>query len=131
MTRRLGSAAGLLGVWLALLACAAAPPPDEPAAIRPAADRDARIQQLEAAIAKDEAAIKAMISDPARVPGLREDPELIEIADRLPGLQAALAALRAETPLEPLDANPREDEATPDAAANTNASRGEASGDAE
>ena len=39
--------------------------------------------------------IKAMISDPARVPDLHEDPELLAISERLPALQAELAALRA------------------------------------
>lgn len=104
MLRRPGFAAGLLGACLALLACAAPPPPSEDGAQRPrppSPEPTARIEALEAAIARDEAAIKAMISDPARVPGLREDPELLAIADRLPRLQAELAELRPAAPVKP------------------------------
>jgi hypothetical protein len=114
MLHRPGFAPGMLGALLALCACASptttAP---EPRPAPPPADVEARIESLEAAIARDEEAIKAMISDPARVPGLREDPELVAIAERLPRLQAELAALRPEVDLPGDAANPRGDTANP------------------
>ena len=113
MIHRSGFAPGMLGALLALCACASptttAPEP-RPA---PPADVEARIQRLEAAIARDEEAIKAMISDPARVPGLREDPELVAIAERLPRLQAELAALRPQVELPADAAKPRAGTANP------------------
>jgi hypothetical protein len=61
-------------------------------------DLDARIQQLEAQIARDQHRLEDMISvdDGEHVLGLQESPELREIARRLPGLQAELAELYRE-----------------------------------
>jgi hypothetical protein len=79
-----------------------APPIPPPAPVEPAddavdpADDATREQQLAAAIAADQEALKALISAPA-VPGeppLTDSPQLREIARRLPELQAELAALR-------------------------------------
>jgi hypothetical protein len=60
-----------------------------------AAETD-REQQLAAAIAADEEALKALISAPTAdgAPTLADSPELREIARRLPELQAELSALR-------------------------------------
>jgi hypothetical protein len=76
-----------------------APAPAEPtpvSASAPSADDATREQELAAAIAADQEALKALISAPG-VPGeppLTDSPELREIARRLPELQAELAALR-------------------------------------
>jgi hypothetical protein len=59
---------------------------------------DARIAEVEAEIARDENALKDLISDPdldAEVP-LFDRPEFLEISRRLPGLQARLQELRDE-----------------------------------
>jgi hypothetical protein len=74
---------------------AAAPPPA--AAVAPLGTADAaREQQLVAAITADEEALKALIAAPREEgePGLGESAELRAIAQRLPGLQAELRALR-------------------------------------
>ena len=55
-----------------------------------------RIAELEAQIARDEEALKALISDPEAGPALRSSQELADIATRLPERQAELRALRAE-----------------------------------
>jgi len=55
-----------------------------------------RIAELEAQIARDEEALKVLISDPEAAPGLRSSQELADIAARLPERQAELRALRAE-----------------------------------
>ncbi len=62
----------------------------------PAAGDGAREQQLAAAIAADEAALKALISAPVAEGDapLADSAQLREIARRLPGLQAELSALR-------------------------------------
>ncbi len=68
-------------------------PSTPPAA--PPSDLDARIRALEEVIARDEQALKALIS--AEGGGsLAESAELRQIARRLPGLQANLRALREE-----------------------------------
>jgi hypothetical protein len=66
--------------------------------MRARADLDQRIAELEAAIAQDEEALRALISrEPdAQGPGLVSDPALREIAGRLPGLQEDLRALQDE-----------------------------------
>jgi hypothetical protein len=61
-----------------------------------AASLDRRIAELEAQIARDEEALKVMISDPESVPHLRSSQELAEIAARLPERQAELRALREQ-----------------------------------
>jgi predicted aminopeptidase len=70
-------------------------PASTPAAASASAD-DAREQQLAAAIAADEEALKALISAP--IPDsearLADSAQLREIARRLPELQAELTALR-------------------------------------
>jgi hypothetical protein len=53
-----------------------------------------RIAELEAQIARDEEALKVMISDPESASALRSSQELAEIAARLPERQAELRALR-------------------------------------
>jgi uncharacterized coiled-coil protein SlyX len=55
-----------------------------------------RIAELEVQIARDEEALKVMISDSEAAPALRSSRELAEIAARLPERQAELRALRAE-----------------------------------
>jgi hypothetical protein len=62
----------------------------------PPADEGDREQQLAAAIAADEEALKALISAPiaAGDPPLADSAQLREIARRLPELQAELSALR-------------------------------------
>ena len=74
-----------------------APPDETPQPAPPARaadDLDARIRALEAAIARDEQALKALISDDSTEKGsLSESEELREIALRLPGLQESLRAL--------------------------------------
>jgi len=65
----------------------AAPPPLDEAT-------QARIRELEAEIAENEEALKEYISDPANAAADRVPPELREIAEQLPKLQAELAALR-------------------------------------
>jgi hypothetical protein len=84
------------------------PPAPEPArsdasgapAVRPvdepAAARDQRIRELEARVAADQEALKRLIADPDSAAGLRGSPELREISERLPRLQAELQALRAQ-----------------------------------
>ena len=59
---------------------------------------DARIREVEAAIARDEEALKVLIAeDPVEGrDSLAESPQLREIAHRLPGLQAELSSLRAQ-----------------------------------
>lgn len=70
------------------------PHPSTPPA-GPPSQLDARIRALEEMIARDEQALKAMISAEAGTGGsLAESAELREIARRLPGLQANLRALR-------------------------------------
>jgi hypothetical protein len=73
---------------------AASPAPPPPPL--PVADAAAREQQLAAAIAADQEALKGLLAaTPA--PGekaLSDSPQLREIAHRLPELQAELAALR-------------------------------------
>jgi len=61
-----------------------------PAAVDPAARR----QELLAAIARDEEALKAHVSSGDG--HLAASPELREIAERLPALQAELRALEAQ-----------------------------------
>ena len=78
----------------ATVAPAPAPAPASTAA--PANGDDAREQQLAAAIAADEEALKALISAPnpdSEAP-LADSAQLREIARRLPELQAELTALR-------------------------------------
>jgi hypothetical protein len=73
-----------------------APPDETPQPAPPARaadDLDARIRALEAAIARDEQALKALISDDSTEGSLSESEELREIALRLPGLQESLRAL--------------------------------------
>ncbi len=73
-----------------------APPDETPRPAPPARatdDLDARIRALEAAIARDEQALKALISDDSTEGSLSESEELREIALRLPGLQESLRAL--------------------------------------
>ena len=74
-----------------------APPDETPQPAPPARsadDLDARIRALEAAIARDERALKALISDDSsEKDSLSESEELREIALRLPGLQESLRAL--------------------------------------
>jgi len=65
-----------------------APPPAD------ANDRAAEIRALESEIAQIEDQLKDYISEPGGVPGPDIPPELREIADRLPGLQAELARLQ-------------------------------------
>ena len=61
----------------------------------PSSELDARIRALEEVIARDEQALKVLISAEAGEGGsLAESAELREIARRLPGLQAKLRALR-------------------------------------
>jgi hypothetical protein len=55
-----------------------------------------RIAELEAQIARDEEALKVLISDPEAAPALRSSQELADIAARLPERQEELRALRAE-----------------------------------
>ncbi len=63
----------------------------------PPSELDARIRALEELIARDEQALKALISVEAGEGGsLAESAELREIARRLPGLQAKLRALREQ-----------------------------------
>ena len=59
---------------------------------------DARIREVEAAIARDEEALKVLIAeDPAEGrDSLAQSQQLREIAHRLPGLQAELRSLRAQ-----------------------------------
>ncbi len=61
-----------------------------------AANLAQRIAELEAQIARDEEALKVMISDPEAASALRSSQELAEIAARLPERQAELRALRAQ-----------------------------------
>jgi hypothetical protein len=61
-----------------------------------AANLARRIAELEVQIARDEEALKILISDPEAAPGLRGSQELAEIAARLPERQAELRALREE-----------------------------------
>lgn len=60
------------------------------------ASLERRIAELEAQIARDEEALKILISDSEAAPALRSSRELAEIAARLPERQAELRALRAE-----------------------------------
>jgi hypothetical protein len=73
---------------------ASAPPSAPPSS--PAPGDDAREQELTAAIAADEAALKELISAPIAPgdPPLSDSAQLREIARRLPELQAELSALR-------------------------------------
>ncbi len=57
---------------------------------------DARIRELEIAIARDQEALKSLISHPEGAGRLRESPELARIGERLPELQAELRALRRQ-----------------------------------
>lgn len=83
---------------------ASAPPPraprpgaGEPAEVpAPPSALDRRIAELEARIAEDEETLKQLISDPKMADTLRSSPELREIGDRLPALQAELRALREQ-----------------------------------
>jgi hypothetical protein len=70
------------------------PPPDE-------SPLDARIRALEAEVASDQETLKALIADPDSAAGLRASPELRELSERLPRLQAELRALRAQRDAEP------------------------------
>jgi uncharacterized small protein (DUF1192 family) len=79
----------------------------------PPADLDARIGELEARIAADEEALKVLISDPARAGTLRGSPEVRAIGERLPALQAELAALRAQRAER--DADPASEDAPTEA----------------
>jgi hypothetical protein len=80
------------------------PAPTQPVEASPpggqsgASDLDARIRELEAAIARDEEALEVMIARPAQGgdASLAQSPELREIARRLPALQAELRRLRTE-----------------------------------
>jgi uncharacterized coiled-coil protein SlyX len=58
---------------------------------------DARIRELEARIAEDEEALKKLISAPGAEADTEVSPELREIADRLPKLQAELASLQEQS----------------------------------
>jgi hypothetical protein len=75
-----------------------APPSAEPSAPAPVSgagdDLDARTRELEAQIAADEEALKKLISAPGAEADTEVSPELREIADRLPKLQAELASLQ-------------------------------------
>lgn len=81
-------------------AVADASPSDPPAdaAKEESADLDARIRELEEAIARDEATLKDIISTPPKEgdEGIESSAELREIARRLPGMQAELRALRQQ-----------------------------------
>ena len=55
---------------------------------------DARIAELELAVAADEATLAQLISDPATATRLHESPEVAEIAERLPRWQGELKELR-------------------------------------
>jgi len=73
------------------------PGPSPTHAISPDDPRAGEVAELEAQIASDREALRQMIStkrwDSAE---LASDPEIREIAERLPRLQAQLAALQAE-----------------------------------
>jgi hypothetical protein len=62
------------------------------------AELDARIRELEAAVARDQDALKVLIAeDPAEgSDSLEQSQQLRAIAHRLPGLQAELRSLRAQ-----------------------------------
>jgi hypothetical protein len=60
------------------------------------ASLERRIAELETQIARDEEALKVLISDPEAAPHLRSSQELAEIAARLPERQAELRALREQ-----------------------------------
>jgi hypothetical protein len=72
-------------------------PPGESRADRAGA-LDARIRALELEIGRDEEALKDLLSGTADTgaPSVAESPELLEIAHRLPGLQAELRGLKAQ-----------------------------------
>lgn len=78
------------------------PPPDvAPPAVRsplaPGDPRQQEIAQLEAAIERDREELRNMVSTPRwDASELASDPHVREIAERLPRLQAELAALRTE-----------------------------------
>jgi hypothetical protein len=57
------------------------------------AELDRRIAMIEAQVVSDQEALKSLISDP-NAPELRTSPELREISERLPALQAELESLR-------------------------------------
>ena len=80
-----------------------APPPDvAPPAVHssplaPGDPRQQEIAQLEAAIERDREELRNMVSTPRwDASELASDPHVREIAERLPRLQAELAALRTE-----------------------------------
>jgi len=70
----------------------APPPPPLDEATR------ARIRELEAQIEKDEEALKAYIAKPGNSTADEVPPELRDIAERLPQLQAELASLQGRSP---------------------------------
>jgi hypothetical protein len=74
----------------------ASAPEAAPAAPAPADTHAARQEELRAAIARDEETLKALISANPDAP-LAPTPELREIAERLPKLQAELRALEAQS----------------------------------
>jgi len=76
-----------------------ASPPTVAAPVAPqplSPDREARRAELAAAIARDEEALKAHVSSGADA-SIVASPELREIAERLPALQAELRALEAQS----------------------------------
>lgn len=68
---------------------AALPPPDEaPVPV------EERIRELERQVAADQETLKGLIADPESATRMRDSPELREISERLPRLQAELRSLR-------------------------------------
>jgi hypothetical protein len=84
------------------------PPPAEAAAPRPldepVSPLEQRIRRLESEVTADQEALKRLIADPESAAGLQGSPELREISERLPRLQAELRALRAQRAAEPAPA---------------------------
>jgi len=78
-----------------------APTTPEPPVVTPsttnAAERNDRIRVLEAQIAAYEEQLKAFITQPGRDSDADIPPELREVAERLPHLQAELAGLKARS----------------------------------
>ena len=76
---------------------AVAPPAERATPLAPDDPRQQEIAQLEAAIERDREELRQMISTPRwDASELASDPHIREIAERLPRLQAELAALRSE-----------------------------------
>jgi hypothetical protein len=78
----------------------AAPPPPEPSPLPPAdaSALDERIRVLEEQVSRDQAAIQNILSEPRESgdPRVADRPDLRELAQRLPKLQADLKALREQ-----------------------------------